>query len=317
MQAESAFETTKSTSKALLMIAAFAAVYLIWGSTYIAIKFAIETLPPFLMAGIRFLIAGSILYLIALFSDGYQKPTLKQWRTSLIVGTLLLMCGNGGVVMAQRYIPSSLAALLVAVEPMWIVLLNWLYLKNERPSFKVVIGLILGFIGVWLLIGQSIGSNDSANGYAQLFGAGLVILAAFCWASGSLYGLRAPSPDSPLLASGMQMLAGGAVLSLVGSLTGEWSRFDLANASTNSILAFFYLIIFGSVIAFTAYSWLLKNASPTVVSTYAYVNPVVAVLLGWTLAKEKLTASMLIGAAVIIGSVALITSNRAEKTTEK
>lgn len=315
MQSELIFTNGERTTRnTLLLVAAFAAVYLIWGSTYIAIKFAIETLPPFLMAGSRFLMAGAILYVIARFSDNYEKPTWKQWRTSLVVGTLLLLCGNGGVVIAQHYIPSSLAALLVAIEPMWIVLLNWLMLKNERPSFKVVLGILLGFVGVYLLIGNGVSFDGS--GLGQLFGAGLVIAAAFCWAGGSLYGLRAPSAKSPVLASAMQMLAGGAVLFLVGSATGEWTRFDLTNASTNSIFAFLYLVVFGSIIAFTAYSWLLQHASPAIVSTYAYVNPVVAVLLGWALANEKLNTQMLFGAAVIIGSVALITSHKKHETAE-
>ncbi len=315
MQSELTFTNEKQPSRnTLLLIAAFAAVYLIWGSTYIAIKFAIETLPPFLMAGSRFLAAGAVLYAIARFSDNYEKPTWKQWRTSLIVGTLLLMGGNGCVVIAQHYIPSSLAALLVAIEPMWIVLLGWLMLKNERPSLKVVLGIVLGFVGVYLLIGNGVSFDGS--GLTQLFGAGLVLFAAFCWAGGSLYGLRAPSPKSPVLASAMQMLAGGAVMFAVGSFTGEWTRFDLANASNNSILAFLYLVVFGSIVAFTAYSWLLKHASPAVVSTYAYVNPVVAVLLGWALANETLNAQMLVGAAVIVGSVALITTNNKHETAE-
>lgn len=313
MQSQLTIAAGKSTSKlikqnVLLLIAAFAAVYLIWGSTYIAIKYAIQTLPPFLMAGTRFLVAGAILYLIARFSANYQKPNLKHWRSSLIVGTLLLFGGNGGVVLAEHYIPSSLAALLIATEPLWIFLLNWLMLKAERPNLRVVIGLILGFIGVGLLIGQNVSLNDFAGNYKNLLGAFLVIGAAFSWALGSLYGLRAPVPASPVLTSAMQMLAGSAVFLLVGSFSGEWSRFDLANASTNSLLALFYLIVFGSVIAFTAYSWLLKVASPALVATYAYVNPVVAVFLGWALANESLTPQMLFGAAVIVGSIILITS---------
>jgi drug/metabolite transporter (DMT)-like permease len=314
MQSEFVLADKKAAEKnVLLLVAAFAAVYLIWGSTYIAIKFAIETLPPFLMAGTRFLVAGATLYAIARFSADYQKPTAKQWRTSLIVGTLLLLGGNGGVVWAQHYIPSGLAALLVAVEPLWIVLLNWLYLKNDRPNKKVVFGLILGFVGVWLLIGNTVALNGSANGWTQLFGALLVVAAAFSWAGGSLYGLKAPSPASPVLASGMQMLAGGAVLFLLGSVRGEWTTFNPDAVSLNSILALSYLIVFGSIVAFTAYSWLLKNASPSIVSTYAYVNPVVAVLLGWALANEALSLQMLVGAAIIVGSVALITSNQTSK----
>lgn len=315
MRSESTLTIEKTSPRnLLLLIAAFAAVYLVWGSTYIAIKFAIQTLPPFLMAGTRFLIAGATLYAIARFSGNYEKPTSRQWRTSLVVGCLLLLGGNGGVVIAQHYIPSGLAALLVAVEPLWIVLLNWLYLKNERPNFKVVFGLILGFVGVWLLIGNNFAANGAAdNGWTQISGSLLVIGAAFSWASGSLYGLKAPTPKSPVLASAMQMLAGGAVMFAVGCLNGEWAHFSFATISLNSVLALFYLIVFGSIIGFTAYSWLLKNAEPAIVSTYAYVNPVVAVLLGWALANEALSLQMLFGAGVIIASVALITSNQSSK----
>ena len=315
MQSEIAFANKKTAGQnVLLLVAAFAAVYLIWGSTYIAIKYAIQTLPPFLMAGTRFLVAGATLYAIARFSGDFEKPTWRHWRTSLVVGTLLLLGGNGGVVLAEHYIPSGLAALLVAVEPLWIVLLNWLYLKAERPNLKVVAGLILGFVGVWLLIGNSIAASGvEANGSMQIFGSLLVIVAAFSWASGSLYGLKAPSPTSPVLASGMQMLSGGAVLFLLGSATGEWSRFNPDAVSLDSILALSYLIVFGSIVAFTAYSWLLKNAAPAIVSTYAYVNPIVAVFLGWALANEALSLQMLVGAGVIIASVALITSNQTSK----
>ncbi|MDQ4120901.1 MAG: EamA family transporter [Acidobacteriota bacterium] len=313
MQSEIVFTNRKPQERnVLLFIAAFAAVYLIWGSTYLAIKYALETLPPFLMAGTRFLVAGGTLYAIARFSADYEKPTLRQWRTSLIVGILLLMGGNGGVVWAQKYIPSGLAALLVAVEPLWIVLLNWLYLKAERPNLKVILGLVLGFLGIWLLIGNGI-AVDGSTGWTQIFGALLVIGAAFSWACGSLYGLKAPSPKSPVLASGMQMLSGGTVMFLFGSVNGEWAQFNPSMVSANSILALSYLIVFGSIVAFTAYSWLLKNASPSIVSTYAYVNPVVAVLLGWALANETLSLQMLVGAVVIIGSVALINSNQASK----
>jgi drug/metabolite transporter (DMT)-like permease len=289
-----------------LLFAAFAAVYFIWGSTYLAIKYAIETLPPFLMAGSRFLVAGAILYFWARMINKEEKPRLVYWRTSVIVGTLLLLGGNGGVVLAQHYIPSSLAALLVATEPLLIVILNWLMMGGERPTWKVALGLGLGLVGVWLLVGGSFGAG---SGWMQVFGAILVIGAATSWAIGSLYGLRAPVPSSPLLASGMQMLAGGAVITAVSGFTGEWSNVHYENFSTTSLLALGYLIVFGSVVAFTAYSWLLKVASPANVSTYAYVNPVVAVLLGWGLAGETLTMNMMLGASVIIGSVALITSH--------
>ena len=299
----------------ILLVAAFAAVYIFWGSTYLAIKYAIETLPPFLMAGSRFVLAGSILYIWARFSKDYEKPSFKHWRTSFIVGTLLLLGGNGGVVIAQHYISSSLAALLVATEPFWIVLLSWLWLKGARPNWKVALGLLIGFVGVYLLIGGQ--GNSSENGSGQIFGAFLVVAAAFSWATGSMYGLRATTPKSSALTAGMQMLSGGLVLTLVGFLKGEWATFNIADVSTNSWFALAYLIIFGSLIGFTAYSWLLKNAQPAMVATYAYVNPVIAVFLGWLIAGESFTAQMLVGAAVIVGSVALITSHNSGEDSEE
>lgn len=312
-------EVTKTNQTAtrvsLLLIAAFAAVYIFWGSTYLAIKYAIETLPPFLMAGSRFLIAGSILYVWARFSADYEKPTLKHWRTSLIVGTLLLLGGNGCVVLAEHYISSSLAALLIAVEPFWIVLLSWLWLGGNRPNWKVALGLVVGFAGVYLLVGGQNSSNANGGNH-QILGAFLVMTAALSWASGSIYGLRATTPKSSVLTSGMQMLSGGFVLTLVGTFAGEWTKFNIADVSRNSWLGFAYLLIFGSIVGFTAYSWLLKNAAPSLVATYAYVNPVVAVFLGWLVAGESLSLQMLVGAAVIVSSVALITSTGESKNEE-
>jgi len=309
-------ETNQTIKRAsIMLIAAFAAVYIFWGSTYLAIKYAIETMPPFLMAGTRFLVAGAILYVWARFSKDYEKPSFKHWRTCFIVGTLLLLGGNGGVVLAQHYISSSLAALLVATEPFWIVLLGWLWLKGSRPNWKVALGLLIGFAGVYLLIGGQ--SNAEGSGTGQILGAFLVIGAAFSWALGSMYGLRATTPKSSALTAGMQMLSGGAVLTVVGTLKGEWTNFNIAEASANSWFAVAYLIIFGSLISFTAYSWLLKNAQPAMVATYAYVNPVIAVFLGWLIAGESFTAQMLVGAAIIIGSVALITSHNKEVDSEE
>lgn len=310
------FTDTNQTAKraSATLIAAFAAIYFFWGSTYLAIKYAIETLPPFLMAGWRFIIAGSILYVWARLSSDYEKPSMKHWQTSFIVGTLLLLGGNGGVVLAQHYIPSSLAALFVATEPFWIVLLGWLWLKGARPNWRVALGLLVGFVGVYLLIGGGKSADGDTN---ILLGAGLVMTAAVCWATGSLYGVRATTPKSSLLTSGMQMLCGGAMLLLLGTLTGEWTKFNIVDASVNSLLGFVYLVVFGSIVGFTAYSWLLKNAAPSLVSTYAYINPVVAVFLGWLIAGEILSLQMLVGAAVIVGSVALITSTKEKKKVEE
>ena len=301
----------------VLLIAAFAAVYIFWGSTYLAIKYAIETLPPFLMAGARFVFAGSILLIWARFSADYERPTTAHWRTSFIVGTLLLLGGNGGVVFAEHHISSSLAALLVATEPFWIVLLSWLWLKKSRPNLKVALGLAIGFFGVWFLIDGQNADGAANSGSMQFFGTIAVIAAAFSWATGSIYGLRAPVPKSSLQTAGMQMFAGGLVLLFVSLILGEWTSFNIAEVSSNSWFGLVYLIVFGSLIGFTAYSWLLKNAQPTMVATYAYVNPVIAVLLGWLIAGESFTGQMLIGAGVIVGSVVLITSQNDDKNEAK
>ncbi len=298
--------TSDEKQKLIFMIAAFAAVYLIWGSTYLAIKYAIETLPTFMMAGVRFLVAGGILYTAARFSPGYERPKLVHWRTSLIVGTLLLGIGNGAVVLAEHYVSSSMTALLIASNPFWMVMLGWLFMGRGKPSLKVSLGLVVGFVGVTLLIlGQP--QSDKIGGNAQFLGIFLVMLATIGWAFGSLYGAKAPTAKSNVLASGMQMLSGGVVLTLVSLVSGEWQTFDYRAVSSVSWIALAYLIFVGALVAYTAYSWLMQNASPSMLSTYAYVNPAVAVFLGWVIAGESLTAQMLVGAVIIVASVALIT----------
>lgn len=298
----------------LLIILAFVAVYFIWGSTYLAIKYAIETLPPFLMAGTRFLLAGSVLYAWAKLTgqaNDSKKLRFVHWRTALIVGALLLLCGNGGVTLAESRISSGLAALLVATEPLMIVLLNWAAPGGRRPNIKVVAGLILGIVGIWLLVGGGVGAGGS------IFGSLLVIGAAFGWAAGSIYSPRAPSVSSPVLGSGMQMIAGGVLLLLAGLISGEYTNFDFSKVSWVSIGALFYLTVFGSIVAFTAYGYLLRNVSPAKVATYAYVNPVVAVILGWAIAGEPLTLRMVIAAAIILMSVLFITAfNKGNQTSE-
>lgn len=307
--AETVIQNSKERRHLFIMIAAFASVYLIWGSTYLAIKYAIDTIPSFLMAGVRFMVAGGILYTVARLSPGYEKPKAVHWRTSFIVGALLLGIGNGGVVVGEHYISSSLTALLVATTPFWMVLLGWLFMGNERPNYKVALGLLIGFVGVLALI---TGRNDAAetSGNSQILGIVLILVATLGWAIGSLYGAHAPAAKSTFLAAGMQMLSGGLILMLLSLVTGEWNAFDYGAVSSTSWLALIYLIFIGALVAYTAYSWLLKNASPSMLSTYAYVNPAVAVFLGWAIAGESLTGQMLIGAAIIVGSVALITTQK-------
>ena len=290
----------------VLILLAFAAVYLIWGSTYLAIRYAIETLPPFLMAATRFLSAGLILFSWAALSGESLRASLSQWPRAFVIGALLLLGGNGGVTWAEKYIASGLAALLVATEPLWVVMLNWA-ISRRRPGAKVLFGVLIGLGGVALLVSDRLRLIDTGS-MMSVVGTGVVILSSLSWASGSVYASRRPIQASTSMASGMQMLAGGSLLLLLGLAAGDFQRLNLAKASWVSILAFAYLALFGSLIAFTAYSWLLRNVTPARAATYAYVNPVVAVLLGWLIAGEPLTWRMAIAAAIIVGSVALITT---------
>jgi drug/metabolite transporter (DMT)-like permease len=289
------------------LIAAFAAVYVIWGSTYLAIRFAVETLPPLLMAGVRFLIAGGILLLWARLRERSGAPTKTDWLTGFVSGVLLLVGGNGAVVWAEQQVPSGIAALLVAVVPVWMVLLDWLRPGGRRPPSLVFVGLGLGLVGLALLVGPG---ALHASGTASLAGAGVLMAGSLSWALGSLYTQRAPRPTSGQIGSGTQMVAGGVSLLLVAVLIGEPSRLDLAHASSRSLIAFWYLVTFGSLIGFTAYVYLLGHTTAAKAATYAYVNPVVAVLLGWAIAHEPVTARTLIAAAVILAGVAIITLAR-------
>lgn len=291
------------------VLAAFAAIYLIWGSTYLGIRFAIETLPPLLMAATRFIIAGTALY-GWLRLRGAPRPTRANWGAAAVVGGLLLLGGNGIVTWAEQRVPSGLAALLIATVPLWMVLLNWLRPGGTRPSGQVIFGLVCGLVGMALLIGPA---DLAGNGALDPVGALALVLAALSWSVGSLYSRRAPLAKSPLLATGMEMLMGGLLLLAAGSLTGEWARLDLGSVSLLSVLALGYLIVFGSLIAFSAYVWLLRVTTPARAATYAYVNPVVAVFLGWALAGEPLNARILLAAAIIIAAVVIITSERARQ----
>ncbi|HSJ26394.1 MAG TPA: EamA family transporter [Longimicrobiales bacterium] len=288
------------------IIAAFAAVYIIWGSTYLGILFAIETLPPFLMAGTRFVVAGALLFAWA-WRRREADPTAAQWRTAAIIGGLLLLGGNGAVSWAEQYVPSGIAALLIAVTPLWMVLLDWLWHGARRPDVRIVMGLVLGFTGIALLVGPA---EIMGAGSVHLVGALVVLAGSLSWSIGSIHSRRTASPAGGMLGVGMQMLCGGGLLLLLGTVTGEWARLDLAAVSLRSALAVVYLALFGSIVGYTAYMWLLQVVSAARVATYAYVNPVVAVLLGWGLAGEALTMRMGVAAAVIVAGVALITSAR-------
>lgn len=298
----------------LLRVAlALAAVYVIWGSTYLAIAVAIETLPPFWMAGIRFVVAGAILYGWALWR-GAPQPSLAHWRSAALIGGLLLLGGNGGVVWAEQHVSSGVAALLVSMVPLWMVLFRWLQPGGERPSGRVWAGLGLGFLGLTLLVRPWAASG---GGSLDLLGVGALVLACVSWAWGSIHSRRVPLPESPVMATALEMLCGGALLLLVGAFAGEPAQVDLAAVSGRSALALIYLITFGALVGFTAYIWLLRVVNPVLVSTYAYVNPVVAVFLGWLILSEPVTAKTLAAAAIIIAGVALITTAQSRPKVQK
>ena len=290
------------------LILAFASVYLIWGSTYLAIKFAIETIPPFLMAGVRFLVSGVILYGWARMK-GAPRPTRIHWKSAAIVGVLLLLGGNGGVVWAEQRVASGVAALIVAIVPVWIALGEWKMPGGKRPGWQVSAGLAAGTIGILLLASPGAALGE----HVDLVGAGVLVFATLCWATGSIKAKHSPLPDSPLLTTGMEMLGGGAALVLAGIVSGEVGQVNFAAMSSKSLISLLYLTTFGSLVGFTAYIWLLRVGSPTRAATYAYVNPVVAVFLGWLLAGEAITPRTILATLVIVGGVVLITSARPRK----
>ncbi len=299
----------KHASRAQIL-AAFASIYLVWGSTYLAIRYAVETIPPFLMGGIRFLISGAMLYAWAR-SRGASRPTRLHWRNAIIAGAFLLLGGNGAVVWAEQFVPSGLTALLVSILPFWLVIIEWVRPARRRPSSAVLGGLILGFIGIIVLVGPA---EVGGHGVVSPLGALVLILGSLSWAIGSFWSRDAELPESGLLTTGMEMLGGGVLLLIVGAVTGELSQFHIHRISNASAVGLIYLITFGSLIGFTSYIWLLDKVSPARLGTYAYVNPIVAVLLGWAIAGETLSVRTGIAAAIVICAVALITTARSTAT---
>jgi drug/metabolite transporter (DMT)-like permease len=283
---------------------AMISVYLLWGSTYLAIRIGIETIPPFMMAATRFLIAGGILYAVRR-TRGDGRASRSEWRSAAFIGILLLVGGNGGVVWAEQRVASGIAALLVGTAPLWMVLIESLHPGGRKPNRWAILGIFLGFVGISVLIGppQVTGHGEEID----IIGAFVLIFATLSWAIGSLYSRQAKLPSSPLLGTAMEMLAGGGALLLLSFLTGEFSRLDLAHISVRSLGGMAYLIVFGSWIGLTCYTWLLRVAPTPLVFTYAYINPVVAVFLGHLLASEPLTVHILIAATIVVGSVALTT----------
>jgi drug/metabolite transporter (DMT)-like permease len=284
---------------------ALIAVYIVWGSTYLAIRFTIETIPPFLSAGMRFLVSGTVLYLLCRVR-GDPAPKKVEWRSASIIGLLLLLGGNGGLVWAEQRIPSGIASLFIATIPIWMVLIDSLRPNGVRANWLTWLGVLVGFLGIALLANpwQSHTGSPPLDPIGML----VLILAALSWSIGSLYSRNASLPSSSLLGTGMEMLVGSLGLFVFGTLIGEWNQFHLATISLRSLSGLIYLILFGSFIGFVAYTWLLRNAPTPIVSTYAYVNPVVALFLGSVIVNEALDGRDIISALIILSGVVLITT---------
>ena len=301
--------SSQAASTRTLLIAAFATVYIVWGSTYLAIRLAVETMPPFLLAGARFLFAGAMMF-VWLRLKGVAMPDKKQWLHATIAGVLMLLGGNGLVVWAEQTVSSSLTALLVALTPVWFALLDWTRPAGKRPATYTWVGIIVGFAGVALLVTGH--NSSSVNASHNPWGVAALVVAGLCWAAGSLWSRYNAKPDSPWMNSAAQMICGGAALLFVSLFHGEPAHFHFAQVSVRSWLSFLYLIVFGSWIAFSAYVWLLKVSTPARVATYAYVNPVIAVLLGHLMLGEALGGRALWAAAIILAGVIITTLPRRE-----
>ena len=282
---------------------ALLALYIVWGSTYLAIRFSVETIPPFLHASLRFLISGAILF-VWRRAAGDPTPTASNWKATAIVGTFLLVGGNGLVSLAEKTVPSGIAALVIATSPFWLTLFESLRAGGNKPTWQSILGLVVGFSGVFLLIGPSeiTGSGQSFDTFGVIF----LLIAPVLWSLGSIYAKGADMPKSSLMSTGMQMLTGAVALFVVSVVTGELNGFSFGDVSMRSWWGLIYLITFGSLVGFVSYGWLLHNAPISLVSTYAYVNPVVAVFLGWLFAGEDLNARIALASTIIIGSVILI-----------
>jgi drug/metabolite transporter (DMT)-like permease len=284
-----------------LVWAALIVVYVVWGSTYLAIAVVVKSMPPLLAAGSRFVIAGLVMAAVIALAGGWRRLliTRQQLIGAALVGIALLLGGNGLVMLAERTVPSGLAALIIAVVPLWIVLLRLTH--SERVRRGTLLGVLIGFAGVALLVG-----SRGLTGEVDVLGMLMIVGSSASWALGSFYSRRMPLPSDPFVSTTAQMFVGGIALTLVGVATGEVARVVPAQFAGESLAALAYLIVFGSIVAFSAYTWLLQNAPVSKVATYAYVNPVVAIFLGWLILSESITASMFIGGAMIIAGVAVV-----------
>ncbi len=282
--------------------AAFATLYVVWGSTYLGMAIAIETIPPLLMAGVRFITAGGLLFLWLLLR-GVRPPTRAQWTTSLAVGALLLLIGNGLVVWAEQWVPSGVTALVLASMPLWMVCLPWMTGRAPRPPPLALLGIVIGMAGVVLL---GLGPIELRSDPRYLIGIGAILIAALSWTAGSLWARGREMPAEPWMGTAAQMLCGGVLLLIAALVLGETRGFAIAAVSARSLYALGYLIVVGAILGFGTYMYLLRNATPAATSTYAFVNPLVAVALGRWLHDEPFNARIGMAAALVVVAVVLV-----------
>ena len=289
------------------LVAAFATIYIVWGSTYLAMRVGVETMPPLSLATVRFVLAGGILFAIVKLR-GAPWPDARQWRDNALVGAFLLLGGNGPVVWAAQYIPSGIGSLLVGLAPMWMVLIEWAFPGGRRPGPYTAAGLLIGFTGIIVLVAPW--EHTGGAGALPLKGVAAILLSTVFWAAGSIISRHVRNPAPAFSASAMQMLCGGGALAIAALIRGEPAMIQTGAISLRSWIAFFYLIVFGSLGGFSAYTWLIANSTPARVSTYAYVNPVVAVFLGWLILDEPVTPRTLLAAAIVVTSVVIIIARK-------
>ena len=300
-------------NQSIKILAAFAAIYFIWGTTYLGIRIAIETIPPFLMVGTRFIIAGFVTF-VFLRARGAPMPRRIHWRSAAIIGAFLIVGGNGLVTWSEQEVPSGIAALAVATMPIWMTLFGWLLFKTNSLNKQIILGLVLGFIGIGILLGPGQIFGTSTFNLSSLL---VLMMAPILWSFGSLYSREAKLPDNIFMSTAMEMLVGGVLLMIIALLTGEVNQLNIGEISTRSVVSMLYLTIFGSIVALTAYVWLLKNVLPARVVTYTYINPIIAVFLGWLVFREPITSLTLVAVAVIVAAVILITTSRRKRSVHR
>ncbi|WP_161554645.1 EamA family transporter [Ereboglobus luteus] len=295
--------SSAKSASTVALVAAFLTIYIVWGSTYLAMRVGVETMPPLSMAAVRFLVAGVIMFAFVKLR-GSPRATARQWRDNALIAAFLLLGGNGLVIWAEQYIPSGITALLIGFSPMCMVLIEWAFPGGRRPGPYTIAGLVIGFAGIIVLVAPWEHFND--DGALPLKGVVAIIGSTVFWATGSILSRHVRNPAPAFSASAMQMLCGGAMLAVAAFVRGEPASIDIGSFSTRSWIALFYLIVIGSLVAFSTYTWLITHSTPARVSTYAYVNPIVAVFLGWLILDEPVTLRTLAAAAIIILSVMII-----------